>query len=188
MKKYISLFLLVILGASAVAGCSGDAGVTSVSEKDIEKRILYNKIHNSVKMEYINDYIPDDSSVFDAWPEWPEDREAVRLSLVEDMKIIKDCKDKGILIDRETAAEYAEEVYNLVYTDKTIEKYIPVYQKVFSQYGLTEEEYIVLDGEQSYYRYNRQNLSSYFGRKIYDRKSDKTYDEQFDAYVDSLAG
>lgn len=185
MKKTLSLLLAFVFMVLTFAGCG--TGSQKASKKDIENRLLYNKITNSANYIYLNEYMSRES--FETYYNkslLPEDREEIKASFAEDFAICNECKEKGILINRSKAKENAETEYGNLQTDETQSDYFVALKKAIADNGIDEDKYLDLLYSEAYYKYNRIVLKMDFNKNLYDENGSGTDEEQFEAYVKSL--
>ncbi len=186
MKKLCSLSLALICVILAFAGCSPKSNNIKIDNKDIDNRLLYNKITNSANKAYLTDAFADDWKSQYQSVVLPETKDEVRSSLVEDRAVIECCKEKGVYIDRDSSDQYAKTEYDNLNKDNSQELYDLALKNVLSEYKISENQYQNLLYEYAYYKYNRSALKKYFQENMYEKNSNKTLDEQFDLYVETL--
>ncbi len=186
MKKLCSLSLALICVILAFAGCSKNDNNIKIDNKDIDNRLLYNKITNSANKAYLTDVFADDWKSQYQSVVLPETKDEVGNTLVEDRAVIECCKEKGVYIDRESSEQYAKTEYDNLNKDDSQELYALALKNVLSEYKISENQYQNLLYEYAYYKYNRTALKKYFCENEYEKNSKKTLDEQFDIYVETL--
>ncbi len=186
MKKLCSLSLALICVIFAFAGCSQSSNNLKIDNKDIDNRLLYNKITNSANKAYLTDAFADDWKSQYQSVALPETKDEVRNTLVEDRAVIECCKEKGVYIDRDSSEQYAKTEYDNLNKGDSQELYALALKNVLSEYKISENQYQNLLYEYAYYKYNRTALKKYFCENVYDKSSKKTLDEQFDSYIKKL--
>ncbi len=186
MKKICFLSLVLICVILAFVGCFKNSNNLKIDNKDIDNRLLYNKITNSVNKEYLAAVFTDDFESEYQSVVLPETADEIRNSLVEDITVIECCKKKGIFIDRDSSAQSAKIEFNNLNKDDSQKRYASILGNVLSEYEVSENEYLNLLCEDAYYKYNRMALKKIFYENMYEKNNNKTLDEQFDLYIKTL--
>lgn len=188
MKKTLFLSIVLICVFVAFAGCSKTENSNNfkINKQDIDNRLLYNKITNSINKEYLKDVFADNFETEYQSVALSENYDEVQSSLIEDIVILEHCKKQGIFIDRDSATELAKLELDNLNKDDSQNRYASILEHVLSEYKLSETDYLNLLCEQAYYKYNRQALQVYFNKNLYKENDNKTFDEQFQAYVETL--
>ena len=189
MKRVFFSILVLICVLSVAVGCDGKSDYNyTVTEQDIEDRMLYNKFTNEVTKAYLEETLGKGYEEELPTVVLPVEAEEVKKSLEEDNLIIEHCKKNEVYIDEESAAETAKKEYQSLTTEEATKTYYFYVQKTLQEYEMTEERYVELLCKEGYYRYNRVSLKAYFGKKMYDENSKKSLDDQFDSYIDDICG
>ncbi len=188
MKKTFFLSIVLICIFVAFSGCSKaeNSDNFKINKQDIDNRLLYNKITNSVNKEYLKDVFADNFETEYQSVALSENYDEVQSSLIEDIVILEYCKKQGIFIDRDSATELAKLELDNLNKDDSQNRYASILEHVLSEYKLSETDYLNLLCEQAYYKYNTQALQVYFDKNLYKENDNKTFDEQFQAYVETL--
>lgn len=188
MKKTCFLLLVLICSISAFVGCSNGEKNSNykINENKINDRLLYNKITNLVNEEYLKEAFADDFKSKYELIILPEDYDVVEKSLIEDAAIIECCKEKDILIDKDSTAKYAKKQFKEMNADDSQRRYNEILENKLSEFKITENEYLDLICEEAFYKYNRESLCKYFIENLYEENTDKTLDVQFNAYIELL--
>ena len=188
MKKTYCILLTSILVMLVFCGCSitENGNNSGADTKDINNRLVYNKISNSVNKEYLQDVLGDDFETQYESVVLPEDAEKIKNSLIEDTVICKVCEEKGIRVDRNAAEQKAKAEYENLKIDSSQMRYYSILENVLSENKLSETEYLDLLYDQSYFKYNKQALKEFFYKNIYKEGNDESLDEQFNEYIKSL--
>lgn len=184
--KQISSFLAVLISTAMLfCGCTS-VQESGVGKQEIEDRLLYNKISNASYRGLFKDSFGEQWKMYYEPVELPETAEEVRDSILEDIAICRECKKKGILIDRDTAEKTAATEFENLKTDSSQSHYAEYLLKALSEYGLTEAEYGNLVFEYAYYHYNRAALRAYFQNNMYSGSEQTSLDEQFEKYLNTI--
>ena len=96
MKKTLSLLLAFVFMVLTFAGCG--TGSQKASKKDIENRLLYNKITNASNYIYLNEYMSRES--FETYYNkslLPEDREEIKRRLLRILRYAMSVRKRGYL-------------------------------------------------------------------------------------------
>lgn len=186
MKKVFYLLLFLLCFCIILTGCSNVKNNTGIDKQDIENRILYNKITNSTNKVYLKDVFGDDFEDQYKSVILPEKEEEIKESLIKDFAIVKCCKEKGILIEKDTAIQYASLEFVNLKTDDSQEQYASALERVLSENKISENDYLMLLHDYAYYKYNSIALKAYFKKNLYNDTENTTLDEQFYAFVETL--
>lgn len=186
MKRICFLSLVLICVSLTFVGCFKNSGNPKIDDKDIDSRLLYNKITNSVNKEYLADVFSDNFESEYQSVVLPETADEIRNSLVEDITVIECCKEKEIFVDSDSSAQSAKVEFNNLNNDDSQKRYASALENVLSEYEVSENEYLDLFCEYDYYKYNRMALKKYFYENMYEENNNKTLDEQFDLYIKTL--
>ena len=192
MKKFFFSAFTIICILLTFSGCFNHGYISEnkndfkISEQDIEGRMLYNSFTNTVNKAFLKEVFADVYEEEYKLVALPENADEIEKSLIADNVIIEHCKEKDIFIDKERTTQTAKEEFELLNSDEAQELYASFVHKTLLEYNLSEEEYIELLCEKSYYHYNKIALKSYFGENLYESNSVKSLNEQFDDYVDAL--
>ena len=182
MKKFLSALIALCIVFMFV-GCKSEK-ISQTSEASIQNRILYNKISNSVNMEYLNATLSKEEA-----QEWfeksalPETKEEVIKELDRDLRICQLAEENKVLIGVEKVRKTAKDEFDNLKTDNGQNEYYNVLKKCLSEYEMTEDEYIDVLLEKAYYQYNEIALQEFFSKNGYDKQSDKTFAVQFEEYI-----
>ncbi len=156
---------------------SSDGNIT-VSDKQIENRLLYNQISNKtykICLQYNEEQYKK--------VELPTEREAVKEQLEFDIAVCNLAKKKGVSIDRDQTDSFAKSEFEIMKTDSSQEIYKEALFKVLEQENISQDKYMELGCEKAYYLYNTVALKQEFQKTYYDSSSKMNLDEQFEKYV-----
>lgn len=190
MKKAFFFVLILMSISFAFAACfnNGNNDNLKINKNDIDRRLLYNKITNSVNREYLREVFADDFETQYQSVAKSENTDEIENSLIKDIAIVEYCKEKRISIDKDSAAKTAKLEFENLNSDNSQNLYASFLKNTLSEYELSETDYIDLLSENAYYMYNRQVLKEYFRKNHYKEIETKSLEEQFNAYVERLAG
>ncbi len=188
MKKTCFLSFVLICVILALIGCSNTANSNDfkIDKKDIDNRLLYNKINNLVNKEYLKKVFADDFETQYQSVILSEKEEEIENSIIEDTVIIKYCKEKGILIDKDSSVQAAKIEFDNLTKDDSQNRYTSILKNVLTEYKLSEDEYLNLVYEEAYYKYNRQAFKKYFYENSYEENNNKTLEEQLSDYIETV--
>ena len=108
MKKTCFLSIVLILALFfGFTGCHNAKNDNySIDERDINNRMIYNKITNSVNKEYLKDVFADDFESHYQELVLPENADEIKASLLEDHFIIEICKEKGVFVSQDLTKKF----------------------------------------------------------------------------------
>lgn len=186
-KTYFLSIVLMITFLFVFTGCHNAKNDNySIDKRDINNRMIYNKITNSVNKEYLKDVFADDFESHYQELVLPENEDEIKASLFEDDFVIKCCNEKGVLVSQDSAKKYAKIEFDNLNKDPSQKRYSSFLKNALSKFELSENEYLELLYEEAYYKYNRNALKEYFYENLYEDSVELTLDEQFDEYIKTL--
>lgn len=188
MKKTCFLSIVIMLTFLFVfTGCNNAENDNySIDKRDINNRMIYNKLTNHVNLKYLEDAFADDFESHYQESVLPETEDEIKASLLQDRFIIKCCNEKGVFISNTSAKEYAKAEFDLLNENESQKSHSEFLKNALSEFELSEKDYLELLYEEAYYKYNRNALKGYFYENLYDESAELTPDEQFDEYIKSL--
>ena len=188
MKKSCYLTFVLIWIVFVLSGCSNTAKSyhSKIDEDKINDRLTYNKISNSVHKEYLKEVFGYDYEAQYKSVILSEEIDEIKKSLIEDLMIIKCCKDNGIYVNENSATEQAKLEFKNLNKDGSQKRYVSILYNTISEYELSENEYLNLLYKEAYYKYNKQAFKKYFYENFYNVNDDKTLNQQFDIYIETL--
>ena len=188
MKKTCFLSIVLILTFLVVfIGChNAENDNYSIDKRDINNRMIYNKITNSVNKEYLEDVFADDFKSHYQELILPENEDEIKASLLEDHFIIECCKEKGVFVSQDLAKKYAIIEFDNLNKDNSQKRYSEFLKTVLAEFELSKKEYLELLYQEAYYKHNRNALKKYFYDNLYEDSVELTLDEQFDEYIKTL--
>ena len=150
-----------------------------VSDKQIEDRMLYNKISNATyKICFENN--PEEYKKV----ELPTDRGEVKEQMAFYITVCNLLKEKNILMDKSETDSIATAEYESMLTDEQQATFREALFKVLQKENISKEKYLELACEIAYYKYNSFNLEKDFEHTEYDQKAEEDFDTQFKEYVE----
>lgn len=194
-KKLIYFgFAIVFMTIFSFCACSGIKTTSSnvlpndimvsvddeyISESRLNDRILYSKIFNeslfrTLKESHTEEMFPD--------YELSTDKSTVKENLIQDA-VIRHYLDNDALVFKDVSNVIDGEI------QKMKKENGPLYvhtEEVIEEYDISFEKYEELLKDYYYDYYNRLRLQQKFGNEEYDEKSVKSFDEQFNKFLDDL--
>ena len=188
MKKacFLSIVLILVLFFGFTGCYNAKNNNYSIDMSDINNRMIYNKITNSVNKEYLKDVFADDVESHYQELVLPENVDKIKASLLEDNFIIECCKEKGVFVSQDLTKKYAMIEFDDLNKDNSQKKYSQFLETTLAEFQLSKNEYLELLYQEAYYKYNRNALKKYFNENLYEDSVKLTLDEQFDEYIKAL--
>ena len=186
----VSIVGFVLFGGKNDNDTSGLAAVVNqekIQTAKVDERIKLHELLNAVNEKYVMEYFNEDEQKAQIEKTLlPAKKSDVIDELIKGAVIRCEAQKNDLLIEYDKVKDFVDAQHEQLKTDQSQHNYKEIFMKELSARGMTEKECLSLFYDYSYDFYNKKQIENHYKKTGYNSKSQKTFEQQFDAYLDEL--
>ncbi len=184
MKKFLCIALSGVVLLAAFIGCT--ESVITVTDADVQNRILYNKIHNSINETLLTDGFGSENAAqerIDKYRE-PTDELEVYEQVFRSMVINVECDMQNLKEPTEKSVDdFIKDAYSVMDADNQA-LYDKAIDSALKKHDVTKDEYTQLMRIKVYNDFRESSLKDYYKKQF--GGTDNGDDIAFKKYIDKM--